>query len=177
MRRLRRACVSSAIGRASTSSSAGLSSSLSASSASEPSPTKTVSIDRIAQAAGISKGLLYHYFPTKRAFFAACVGEAAQRLLEVTDLRDDIDPLSRLTQSLDAYLGFVRAHAPAFATLMHGLGIDREVTRIVNGTRNTLLGRLTEGFTRFGQRMHLVVLPATPRVHIALRDGLAWQRR
>jgi AcrR family transcriptional regulator len=26
-----------------------------------------VSIDAIAEAAGISKGLLYHYFPTKRA--------------------------------------------------------------------------------------------------------------
>src|SRR5262249_47381912 len=35
-----------------------------------------VSIDRIAQMAGISKGLLYHYFPTKRAFYVACVREA-----------------------------------------------------------------------------------------------------
>src|SRR5690242_4164925 len=40
-----------------------------------------VSIDLIAQAAGISKGLLYHYFPTKRAFYVACVREAAARLL------------------------------------------------------------------------------------------------
>ncbi len=74
--------------------------------------------------------------------------------------------------SIDAYLGFVRAHAPAFATLMHGLGIDRDVTGVVNGTRDTLLGRLTDGFTRFGQRMNLVVLPATPRVRIALRGWI-----
>ncbi len=32
-----------------------------------------VSIDELARAAGISKGLLYHYFPTKRDFYIATV--------------------------------------------------------------------------------------------------------
>ena len=34
-------------------------------------PYDTVSIDDIAEAAGISKGMLYHYFPTKRDYYAA----------------------------------------------------------------------------------------------------------
>ena len=32
-----------------------------------------LSIDEIAKRAGVSKGLLYHYFPSKRAFYVAAV--------------------------------------------------------------------------------------------------------
>ena len=32
-----------------------------------------VQIDQIAKEAGVSRGLLYHYFPSKRAFFAAII--------------------------------------------------------------------------------------------------------
>src|SRR5687768_17791719 len=57
-----------------------------------------VSIDDIAEAAGISKGLLYHYFPTKRAFYTACVGEAAAQLLDAitSAAKPEADPLERL---------------------------------------------------------------------------------
>ena len=37
-----------------------------------------VSIDDLARAAGVSKGLLYHYFPTKRDLYVAALGEAAR---------------------------------------------------------------------------------------------------
>src|SRR5580765_6635428 len=44
-----------------------------------------VSIDELARAAGISKGLLYHYFPTKRDFYVATVEEGATQLLARTE--------------------------------------------------------------------------------------------
>src|SRR5947199_2999266 len=89
-----------------------------------------VSIDDIAQAAGISKGLLYHYFPTKKAFYAATVREAAGALLALTNTPEDEPPLDRLRNGLDAYLDFVREHAAAYATLMKsGVGVDREIAR------------------------------------------------
>ena len=44
-----------------------------------------VSIDDIAQAANISKGLLYHYFGGKRAFYVAVVSDAARRLVAAID--------------------------------------------------------------------------------------------
>src|SRR5688572_2802564 len=86
-----------------------------------------VSIDDIAQAAGISKGLLYHYFPTKRAFYVACVRSAAAHLFAMTETPEDTPPLERLTRGLDAYLDYVRAHRRAYATLMRsGAAVDRE---------------------------------------------------
>ena len=39
-------------------------------------PYDALSIDDIAAEAGISKGLLYHYFPSKRDFYVAVVDEA-----------------------------------------------------------------------------------------------------
>jgi len=37
-------------------------------------PYDEVSIGEIAAAAGVSKGLLYHYFPTKKDFVPAALG-------------------------------------------------------------------------------------------------------
>lgn len=109
-----------------------------------------VSVDDIAHRAGISKGLLYHYFPTKRAFYVACVSAAANRLLarlnQVDEETRGMSPLDQLSASLDAYLAYVRAHGPAFATLMRGgASIDREIGAIVDETRRALLGLLTSG--------------------------------
>ncbi len=95
-----------------------------------------VSIDAIATAAGISKGLLYHYFPTKRAYYAAIIREAAAQLVACTETDASIAPLERLHAGLDAYLGYVREHAKAYATLLRsGVGVDREIARIVDETR------------------------------------------
>ena len=42
-------------------------------------------VDDIARAAGISKGLLYHYFPSKRDYYVEVVRRAAGELLARTD--------------------------------------------------------------------------------------------
>jgi AcrR family transcriptional regulator len=131
-----------------------------------------VSIDVIATSAGISKGLLYHYFPTKRAFYKATVREAASMLLLRTETASetplDLPPLERLSRGLDAYLDYVRAHGRAYAALMRsGVGVDPEIARIVDETRAAFVSRLTDGFTEG-------VVPS-PLVRIALRGwvGLA----
>jgi AcrR family transcriptional regulator len=109
-----------------------------------------VSIDLIAQSAGISKGLLYHYFPTKRAFYAACVREACARLIHKIDVVTEGTPLEQLGAGLDRYLDHVRAHGRAFATLMRsGVGADPEIAALVDETRATLLDRLTGGMNEF----------------------------
>lgn len=131
-----------------------------------------VSIDLIAQAAGISKGLLYHYFPTKRAFYVACVREAASRLLARMDLPMDVPPLERLQIGLDRYLDYVRGHGGAFSTLMRsGAFADRELATVVGETRTTLLGRLTSGMADVFPPSGL----ASPLLRIALQGwvGLA----
>jgi AcrR family transcriptional regulator len=119
-----------------------------------------VSIDELAQAAGISKGLLYHYFPTKRDFYVATVREAAQQLLERTATPETMDPIERLRSGLDAYLDYVAKHGkPYQALLRSGVGADAEVARIVDGTRQAFGARLLEGapVTERGPLVQLVL--------------------
>lgn len=113
-------------------------------------PYDEVSIDAIAQAAGISKGLVYHYFPTKRAFYIACVREGATRIVSQieTPARDgSIEaPFEQLRSAIDRYLEYVRVHGVAFATLMRsGVGADKEITEIIDETRDVLLALLRKG--------------------------------
>ena len=77
-----------------------------------------LSIDDIAQAAGISKGLLYHYFPSKRAFYVAAVGKAADHLLEATEAvkRGDLDARVPVVSGDE-----IGALAGSFNEMMQGL--------------------------------------------------------
>src|SRR5947207_8992105 len=44
-----------------------------------------ISIDDVADAAGISKGLLYHYFQGKREFYVEVIREASLQLRRLTE--------------------------------------------------------------------------------------------
>jgi AcrR family transcriptional regulator len=109
-------------------------------------PYDAVSIEHIAQQAGISKGLLYHYFPTKRAFYVACVRLASGKLLARLALPPETPPFERLNEQVDRYLQFVSEHSGAFATLMRNhAGADRDVAAAVEDTRKKALAYLTSG--------------------------------
>jgi AcrR family transcriptional regulator len=108
-------------------------------------PYDAISIDEIALAAGISKGLLYHYFPTKRDFYAAAIREASRQLLECTRPDESAPPIERMHRGLDAYLAFVERRGPAYSALMRGgIGSDPAVAGIVQETRDRFLERLME---------------------------------
>lgn len=103
------------------------------------------SVEEIANEAGISKGLVYHYFPTKKDYFAAAVREAARRLVaRAIVAREEGTPLERVVRGIDAYLDYVRAHASPYLTLMRS-GADPELSGIVDETRQIFIERITAG--------------------------------
>jgi len=125
-----------------------------------------VSIDDVAKAAGISKGLLFHYFPTKRDFYVATVEHTARRLLETTRSPDASSGMERVQHGLDAYLQYVHDHAGAFAGLLRsGIGADPAVARIVEETRTRFLRRLLAD---------VGVEEPKPRLRSALRGWLGF---
>ena len=104
-----------------------------------------VSIDDIARAAGVSKGLLYHYFPTKRDFYVAALRAAAKDLLEQTlGAREaDISIEERVRQGVTTYLDFVERRGGAYVALMRGgIGSDPEVAAVLEEVRLAFLGRI-----------------------------------
>src|SRR4051812_49165491 len=66
-----------------------------------------LSMARIAREAGISKALLYHYFPSKQAFFEATLAATATEVLARTTPDSSLPPLVQLEASLDAYLSWI----------------------------------------------------------------------
>lgn len=106
-----------------------------------------VSIDDLAREAKISKGLLYHYFPTKRDLYVAGLTEIADELVAaITGVPEDLAPIERVRLSLDAYLEHISRHARAFVSLMRGgIGSDPEVASVVEGVRTRLFEKFLAG--------------------------------
>jgi AcrR family transcriptional regulator len=105
-----------------------------------------LSVDDIAQAAGISKGLLYHYFPSKRDFYVETIRAAAAQLIQETTSAVESDPdrppLERAHSAIGAYLDYAERHGSAFSTLLRGgIGSDAEVFEIIEGVRKTYIQR------------------------------------
>ncbi len=106
-----------------------------------------VSIDDLAREAKISKGLLYHYFPTKRDLYVAGLTEIADELVAaITNVPEDLAPIERVRTSLDAYLDYVTRHAQAFVSLMRGgIGSDPQVAAVIENVRQRLFDKFLVG--------------------------------
>ncbi|MFK0233280.1 TetR/AcrR family transcriptional regulator [Streptomyces vinaceus] len=79
-----------------------------------------VSIDEIAAAAGISRPLVYHYFPGKLSLYEAALRRAADELAQrFVEPREG--PLgARLLRVMGRFFAFVDDHGPGFSALMRG---------------------------------------------------------
>ncbi|MGW8798546.1 TetR/AcrR family transcriptional regulator [Streptomyces sp. NPDC055775] len=79
-----------------------------------------VSIDEIAAAAGISRPLVYHYFPGKQSLYEAALRRAADELAG-RFLEPHEGPLgARLLRVMGRFFEFVDEHGPGFSALMRG---------------------------------------------------------
>jgi AcrR family transcriptional regulator len=101
-----------------------------------------LSIDDIATAAGVSKGLLYHYFENKRDYYVAVVRAVTEEMRAV--LPDPaLPPDEQLSQGIEGYLDFAETHAHAFRSVLDGgVGSDAEVRQIVEEIRTLYIERI-----------------------------------
>jgi AcrR family transcriptional regulator len=104
-----------------------------------------LSMARIAREAGISKALLYHYFPTKRDFFAATLTQAAEELRERTQPRPEAPPGEALAESLDAFIAWIEERPLAYRRLIEGAASVPEVRAMVDEVRDRTAERILDG--------------------------------
>ncbi|MFF1682052.1 TetR/AcrR family transcriptional regulator [Streptomyces sp. NPDC058256] len=79
-----------------------------------------VSIDEIAAAAGISRPLVYHYFPGKLSLYEAALQRASDDLAGRFVVPEEGALGSRLLRVMRRFFDFVDDHGPGFAALMRG---------------------------------------------------------
>lgn len=136
-----------------------------------------VSVDDIAQAAGVSKGLLYHYFPTKRDFYRAAIGDVARRLLDETAASDALPPAERLRLGLERYLAFAERHGLEYAALLRGgIGSDPDVNRVIEDTRAAFVERTLRG-VQTGEPTPLLRMSVRGWVGFVEATSLEWAER
>jgi AcrR family transcriptional regulator len=99
-----------------------------------------ISIDDLANEAGISKGLLYHYFDSKREFYVETVRAASKRLQLLTVPDPGLPPAAALRAAVDAHLRYIQEHGPVYAAVYRsGVAIAPEVHEILQEHREVIV--------------------------------------
>lgn len=114
-------------------------------------PYADVSMTDIARAAGISKGLLYHYFPSKRDLFVATLEAAATELRELTQPDPELPVAEQLVAAVDAYLAWIEQHAASYAKLIESVGGSDDVRSYMTQVRDETVDRILRALVRSGE--------------------------
>jgi AcrR family transcriptional regulator len=125
-----------------------------------------LAIEDIAAAAGISRGLLFHYFPSKRDFHEAVVRAAAADLLAHTEPDRSLPYLDQLRAGVESFVDYVVENRGSYVSLLRGAaGGDLNLRAIFDDTRSVIAARIVD-------RLGAESVPY--RVRLAVRGWVAF---
>jgi AcrR family transcriptional regulator len=132
-------------------------------------PYEQVHMADVAAEAGISRALVYRYFPTKRDLFAAVYQRASERLLKASELVPDLTLAEQVLAGLEAHFDFFVENARTVLVANRGaLAGDPMIEGIISEELAELRKRMLDAG---GLRGHERV-----RASIALSGWLAFVR-
>ncbi|WP_395242512.1 TetR/AcrR family transcriptional regulator [Agromyces sp. MMS24-K17] len=106
-------------------------------------PLQEIDLAGLAAEAGVSRGLLFHYFESKQGFQREIVRTARDSMLRATEPRPDLPPLDRLHDTLLRTVGFVRDHRGTFVSLVRGTASgDPAIREVVEQARKAQAARV-----------------------------------
>ena len=131
-------------------------------------PLHSLSIEWLSAEAGVSRGLLFHYFGSKQGLHREVVRVARDSMLRATEPAPDLEPLERLHDTLSRIVLFVREHRGTFYSLVRGVASgDLEVREVVEQARVEQADRVIAVFLELG-------MPDTSLLRVALRSWVAF---
>jgi AcrR family transcriptional regulator len=127
-----------------------------------------LSVEELAVQAGISRGLLFHYFRSKQDFHLEVVRSMAARLLERTAPDPALDPAAQLRASLAAFVDYITENVQGYLSLVRGAASGDEAMRAVfDETRAAMADRVLANLAGLGLR-------AGPAVGLAVAGWVAF---
>jgi AcrR family transcriptional regulator len=137
-----------------------------------------VSIDEIAEACGVSRGLLYHYFRGKREYYVASIAHAAGHIGDV-DPDPSLPPTEQLRVGLDRYFAGVEENRLAHAAVRRAAAADAEIAEIVAAQRRGFAERVLAGLPvdAHADGSSLAALTARAWIGAVETAALAWVDR
>jgi AcrR family transcriptional regulator len=138
-----------------------------------------ISMAQIAREAGVSKALLYHYFPSKQEYFVATLTANAEDLVRRVEPDPSLPPAQALIASLHAYVGWIAEHRDGFAKLLRSAAVVPEVDVIVRGVRDGTATRIIDGLGAASGEEPSELARIAVSGWLAFMDGaiLAWLER
>lgn len=128
-------------------------------------PIHEMSIDEVAAEAGISRGLLFHYFPTKRDYYVAVLQAGGARLLLHAKAPEEGSPTQRVRGIADGFVSFVQRRKDNYVAVVRAAaGGDERVLEVFEDNRRILADRVFEAAG---------VHAPTPLHRLAVRGWLA----
>src|SRR3954452_23453009 len=103
-----------------------------------------LSVELIAKAAGISRGLLFHYFPSKQEFHLEVARAAAAEMIRRTEPDPDLSPpVEALRAALTSFIEYVEENPDNYKSLVRGAASgDADMRAIFDETRSTMAQRI-----------------------------------
>jgi AcrR family transcriptional regulator len=104
-----------------------------------------LSMAAIARAAGVSKALLYHYFPSKQAYFSATLEQKAAELAARVAPDPSQPPAEQLATGLDAFLAWIEENGQAYGKLVRSAGAVADVGELIEEVRAATAAQIVRG--------------------------------
>lgn len=110
-----------------------------------------LSVEEIAEQAGVSRGLLFHYFRSKQDFHLAVVRETSRSMLAATEPDPALPPLEALRDSVSSFVDFVGENRDAYLALLRGpASSDPAMREVFDATRSAMAERTVRAVAGFG---------------------------
>jgi AcrR family transcriptional regulator len=114
-------------------------------------PLESLTIEYLSAQAGVSRGLLFHYFGSKKGLHGEVARTARDSMLNATAPSPELAPLERLRDTLTRIVQFVRDHRGTFYSLVRGAASgDAEVREALEQARAVQAERVIAVFRELG---------------------------
>jgi AcrR family transcriptional regulator len=131
-------------------------------------PLDDLTIEELSARAGVSRGLVFHYFGSKQGLHRAVVTTAGASMLAASAPKPELPPLDRLRDTLARIVAFVRDYRGTFFSLVRGVASGDGVVRtVVDDTRDVHAERIITVFLDLG-------VDDTALLRVALRSWISF---
>lgn len=109
----------------------------------ETTPFQALSLDDVAERAGVSRSLMFHYFPTKLDYLTEVVRSAADHVLSLTEVPEGTHADGGTRAIITALVRFIQRRRDNYvAVLRSGRSVDPALERVVNSMHRTICLRI-----------------------------------
>lgn len=107
-------------------------------------PLDEVTAPAVARAAGVSKGLVFHYFPSQHELQAAIASVAADELLGIfASIDPELDYVAQLRAGLEGFIAYIEQQPASYAAVARKAGSNELLRQVFQRTRDDIVAMVS----------------------------------